>query len=586
MSFGKFYKKISNKPFKIALFVFLFLGFATFTFAQISQTPSLPEVDPTLPDTPSTPTPGAFTGTVRGFAWMGTGIQNPNASEGGGGWLKFNCSPDDCSNNWGVKADMNPGSSLYGVLQGQAWSNNYGWLDFSDDVVQSCWQANPSETFNGPAKILFPTGKVVGWAKFLAGDDLPNDGWDGCVSFSGVEYGVSVNLTTGVVSGWAWGSSVVGWISFQNPECPFCNVTIVLDQDIVGCMDRTATNYNPLATVPGRCHHGLPIRGCMDPLATNYNPLATIPGRCIYSPTTVLGCTNPLATNYNPLATVDDGTCRLPSSGNTTLTLNVNPDTFTVGQPNVGAQFIAGPTLTPITWNSNNPSAFVPGSCQGTFSINGLTATNLTGWTGLRANPNSSLTNVNVPMAATASAGTYFRFTITCTLTSGGTLSASDQINMIDPIDPPTEPPSIWLHIEDPNTDGSLVTEVIPPWNTTLLSGGVDPLTLRWQALNVVDGSCLGESVQYIGANAVGANSVWDVLPLGLDFQGYGTLDLNVTSQQDIRNTRFQIKCHPLNAPTTWISAQVCMRVDGQTFPQSQCSAGNSINRPPGYKEI
>ncbi len=585
MSFLALKNKISKRNLAIISLVVLFFGLSTFAFAQIGPAGGTIGVDPNTPIEPDIPEVDpdqiGFQGTVQGFAWMGTGIQNPGSSEGGGGWLKFNCAPEDCSNNWGVRADMDENSPVRGVLTGQAWSNNYGWLDFSDDNVQSCWEANQGETFDGPAKILFPTGKVVGWAKFLAGDDFPNDGWDGCVSFSGVDYGVSVDLVTGVVSGWAWGSDVVGWISFTNPECPFCDVTIILDE-IRGCTNPAATNYNPLATIDdGSCR----IIGCMDPRATNYNPLANAPGRCTYGEV-IIGCMDPDATNYNPLAN-SPGRCLYGPTP--TLSLTVNPDTFTVGQPNVGSQYIAGPTLTPITWTSNNPSAFVPNSCQGTFFTvsGGLTATaTLPGWSGPRVNPNSSLTNVNVPMAATATAGTAFRFGIRCMLVAGGSLEAFDQINMIDPINPPTEPPSIWLHIEDPNIDGPLTTEVIPPWNTTLLSGGVDPLTLRWQALNVVDGSCLGESVQYIGANAVGANSVWDVLPLGLDIQGYGTLDLNVTSEQDIKNTRFQIKCHPLNAPTTWISAQVCMRVDGQTFPQSQCSAGNSINRPPGYKEI
>lgn len=581
MSLAVLKNKFSRKTIKIlSLFVILF-GISTVVFAQIPPVPDTPENDPT-----------GFQGTVQGFAWMGTNIQNPgSSSEGGGGWLKFNCAPEDCSNAWGVTADMDQSSSTAGRLSGQAWSNNYGWLDFSDDNVQSCWEANQGETFDGPAKILFPTGKIVGWGKFLAGDDFPDDGWDGCVSFSGVEYGVNVDLATGVVSGWAWGSDVVGWISFTNPECPFCDVTIVIER-IIGCMDPTATNYNPLANAPGRCIYGEIIIGCMDPLATNYNPLANSPGRCSYGPP-VRGCTDPAANNYNPAATIDDGSCTYgPGPTRPTLNLQVTPDVFVLDSGNY--------QVGPITWTSSNPSLIVPNSCSANVErISGASSLtfNLPGWSGPRPNPNYTISatpgfDLTSQMVG-ATTTTSFRFNIRCQIVGGGTVSDDDTILVIEPINPPTEPPSIWLHIEDPNTDSalgpaSLLQEVIPPWSATLLSGGVDPLTLRWQALNVVDGSCLGESAQYIGADpdSVGANSVWDVLPLGLDSLGYGTLDLNVTSEQDIRNTRFQIKCHPLNAPTTWISAQVCMRVDGQTFPQSQCSAGNSINRPPGYKEI
>ena len=65
------------------------------------------------------------------------------------------------------------------------------------------------------------------------------------------------------------------------------------------------------------------ITGCMDPNATNYNPLANVDDlpSCVYPspppppdlpPIPVFGCTNPNAINYNPLATIDDGSCSLP----------------------------------------------------------------------------------------------------------------------------------------------------------------------------------------------------------------------------------------------------------------------------------
>jgi len=79
---------------------------------------------------------------------------------------------------------------------------------------------------------------------------------------------------------------------------------------ISGCTDRTATNYNSLATIDdGSCVYG-EVYGCMDATATNYNSEATIDdGSCIYD---VYGCTNPIATNYNLLATIDDGSCVFP----------------------------------------------------------------------------------------------------------------------------------------------------------------------------------------------------------------------------------------------------------------------------------
>ena len=47
------------------------------------------------------------------------------------------------------------------------------------------------------------------------------------------------------------------------------------------------------------------IYGCTDPLADNYNPDATADdGNCEYE-----GCTDPLADNYDPDANVNDGSC-------------------------------------------------------------------------------------------------------------------------------------------------------------------------------------------------------------------------------------------------------------------------------------
>ncbi|ASF00733.1 putative structural protein [uncultured virus] len=61
------------------------------------------------------------------------------------------------------------------------------------------------------------------------------------------------------------------------------------------------------------------IPGCMDPSAANYNPNATVDsGECSYPPPPppppepVHGCTDPTAGNYNATATVDDGGCLTP----------------------------------------------------------------------------------------------------------------------------------------------------------------------------------------------------------------------------------------------------------------------------------
>lgn len=89
---------------------------------------------------------------------------------------------------------------------------------------------------------------------------------------------------------------------------------------IAGCMDQTAMNYNPDATLPpippDQCRY-YPRRGCTNQQACNYNPDAQEDdGSCVFRgalgqcPGDILGCTTREFTiNYNPLATIDDGTC-------------------------------------------------------------------------------------------------------------------------------------------------------------------------------------------------------------------------------------------------------------------------------------
>jgi hypothetical protein len=60
------------------------------------------------------------------------------------------------------------------------------------------------------------------------------------------------------------------------------------------------------------------VFGCTDPTANNYNADATVDdGSCTYD---VFGCTDPTANNYNPDANVDDGSCTYGSCTNLLLT--------------------------------------------------------------------------------------------------------------------------------------------------------------------------------------------------------------------------------------------------------------------------
>lgn len=82
----------------------------------------------------------------------------------------------------------------------------------------------------------------------------------------------------------------------------------VIFNEILGCTDPTAINFNPQATInDGSCIYDLQL-GCMDPNACNYNDLAVVDnGSCEYI--TCAGCTDSDATNYDPTATIEDGSC-------------------------------------------------------------------------------------------------------------------------------------------------------------------------------------------------------------------------------------------------------------------------------------
>ena len=77
-------------------------------------------------------------------------------------------------------------------------------------------------------------------------------------------------------------------------------------EDIFGCMDMSAINYNADATVDdGSCD--FEIFSCMDMSAINYNADATVDdGSCDFE---IFGCMDMSAINYNADATVDDGSC-------------------------------------------------------------------------------------------------------------------------------------------------------------------------------------------------------------------------------------------------------------------------------------
>ena len=96
-------------------------------------------------------------------------------------------------------------------ISGYAWSDNIGWISFNESELTDCPE--------GDCKAKFVGNQLVGWARALAGEDA-SDGWDGWISLSKqasetTDYGISLNETTSIFEGYAWGGEVVGWIQFN-----------------------------------------------------------------------------------------------------------------------------------------------------------------------------------------------------------------------------------------------------------------------------------------------------------------------------------------------------------------------------------
>lgn len=115
-------------------------------------------------------------------------------------------------------------------------------------------------------------------------------------------------------------------VPIQN--CSVCNETndglVIVDTDedgvcdseeVQGCQDVNATNFNSEATDAGDCTYAAVVLGCTYEGASNYNPLATIDNNtCVFPSADVLGCTDEGALNYHPAATSDDNSCTYPST--------------------------------------------------------------------------------------------------------------------------------------------------------------------------------------------------------------------------------------------------------------------------------
>ncbi len=136
-----------------------------------------------------------------------------------------------------------------GELSGFAWSSNIGWISFNKADLSSC----PSGACT--ATIDLNSRKVDGWARVCSGTlskdckgAARTDGWDGWIHLSGTNHpspyaagngGVTYVPSTTKLSGFAWGSEVVGWIDFSG-------VSIVSNPPVIVETDETDETKAPV----------------------------------------------------------------------------------------------------------------------------------------------------------------------------------------------------------------------------------------------------------------------------------------------------------------------------------------------------
>jgi hypothetical protein len=149
------------------------------------------------------------------------------------GWLSFNSSDGST-----VQLATTTGSSV-GTLSGYAWSSNIGWVKFGGLAGQ---QVN--STINATdATVNVSTGAVSGWARAIAGVGRA-DGWDGWIELSGANHstgdangnsGVTFLPSTNKFTGYAWGSDVVGWLSFSHTDSNGSTTAVTVGSSTPSC---------------------------------------------------------------------------------------------------------------------------------------------------------------------------------------------------------------------------------------------------------------------------------------------------------------------------------------------------------------
>ncbi len=153
---------------------------------------------------------------VTGYAWSDTI-----------GWIDFSCQ------NSGTCGASNFGVAIAndGTFSGCAWSANVGWVSASANDLLGC----PSGTCTARMEDL----ALRGWMKVLSANDPQSGGWDGFISLSGTSPTYGPTLASSTLSGYAWGDTNVGWVSFNAGSNPVQTTWLPACASTYVCTDST-----------------------------------------------------------------------------------------------------------------------------------------------------------------------------------------------------------------------------------------------------------------------------------------------------------------------------------------------------------
>ncbi len=349
------------------------------------------------------------------------------------GWISFNCTnTNNCSPGGNGNYGVNIATS--GLMTGWAWSDNIGWIKFDG---LSNFPAAVGGTTQTQANINPGTGVATGWARacsgtIKSGDSVTNptlpgdcstmtsrpDGWDGWISLGGTNYGVNKNTNTGIFSGYAWGSSVVGWVDFSTvnvPTPPGAWVTLVAQHTTIVSGSSTNLSWtssnisnSPPCSLTGNGYvasTGGPVStGTLTTAGSPYTFTISCPAATGFSPTTPTSmvtvtvtsngnpgdlCSNidgdqpaiPVGMTVKPVDYCykinnggDNGDCSNPSVRDTCAANGGTPVTTTIGEPGSWSWNCVGSSTTASCSKLKNstpstPAVKLDAYCDGTQGV-------------------------------------------------------------------------------------------------------------------------------------------------------------------------------------------------------------------------